>query len=99
MYGVFKMDIDFGIDFHSFIIYMTDDLITIYNSYATFKELFITTFKRSFWLKRFLNITTSNQQIQYPKLWGFRKSMTDIIWKYNPQKKIILKDIQCIRLY
>lgn len=102
MYGVFKMDINFIDDFHSFVIYMTDNTIIIYNTYATFKELFITTFDRSSWLKMFLGISTistSGQKIRYPKIWGFKKSMTDVIWKYNPNAKMTLDNIQCIRLY
>lgn len=73
---------------------MNVDFVDDFHSHATFKELFVTRFKRSLWLKMFINISKSiNQKEMYTKLWGFKKYITDKICEINPKTKITLTDI------
>lgn len=50
MYGVFLCEATFNVEGHGFVIYITDDVVTIYNTYGGTLGIFITDFIKKPWI-------------------------------------------------
>lgn len=103
MYGVYHIEIDHRYEGHGFVLYMTQEYITLYNSYGGHVGFFISKFYRDEWLDLFLSfnsMTAQEQAINYHRIWGFREDMVTRV------RKLILEDgktdiflIKCAKIY
>jgi hypothetical protein len=76
MYGVFKFDLATNVEDHSFVLYMAQDTITVFNSYGGTVGVFTPEFSRMEWLDMFLNfpeLSLKDQKKTYHRPWGFSK--------------------------
>lgn len=78
LFGVYMFELDNGYESHGFVLYMTPDRITVYNTYGGIEGFFVKDFDRRWWLETFLAFPTLNiseQRDNYHVLWGFTREM------------------------
>lgn len=89
--GVFLFEIDHQIESHAFVIWLSENTVTIYNTYGSFVGVFIVTYDRNQWINLFVNfsnLSTFQQAKNYHRLFGFTKEVTKdtekAILQYRP---------------
>ena len=78
MYGVFRFELVTNVENHGFVLYMTVDTITVYNTYGGFIGVWSTEFNRDNWLDTFLGfpkLSLAEQKRTYHLVWGFTSEM------------------------
>lgn len=101
LYGVFLFEINHRYEGHAFVVWIRDNLITIYNTYGGNVGIFIVTYNRIQWINFFVNFSSMLPELQkdnYHLLFGFRKDMTDWIDKQILETGVRIIDLKCCRL-
>ncbi len=102
LYGVYYFDMNTTNESHGFVLYMTLDEITVYNSYGGNVGFYITRFDRNSWLSLFISFWTwplKDQIENYHLLWGFNKN-TKYLPKHNPNGRTIsIRNIRYFKVY
>ena len=105
LYGVYHFNLYHTLEAHSFVLYMTENNITVYNSYGGNVGFYITKYERESWLNFFINfwnLSIESQITNYHLLWGFSSEMVKFLWKpeiLNNNDKIMFEILSYCKVY
>lgn len=92
--GMYIFSLNMNVESHGFVLYITDDHITVYNTYGGCNRFYIERFEREEWIDFMVLFFDADPEEQYHKYhipWGFERDMVEPQLVYG--EKVVFVDM------
>lgn len=97
--GVFLCEMHMNVESHGFVLYITDEYITVYNTYGGLLDYYITRFDRKGWVDNLISFFSQDAETQYETYhigWGLLEADTKSV--LGRPRKVTFQNIHIGRI-